>query len=84
MKLSHTMLWLDENNGDNTLMFLLAAKHCLHRTKDFSASPAAVPVRSLRVHKKLGEDTARTGPKGCPTPCSIMLNSNSWGKEGGR
>jgi len=35
------------------------------------------------VHKKLGEDTARTTdlnrPKGFSIPCDIVLSSKSWG-----
>lgn len=40
---------------------LAFAEQCLHRTKAFSASYLNTPVRRLRVHKKLGGNTDRTG-----------------------
>lgn len=49
---------------------------------------AALPVRRLEVHKKLGVDTARTAdpdwPKRCSIPYNIKVSDKSWSKEEGR
>ena len=83
------MFWIfDENSGDDTQKFLVVAKQCLHKAKDFSTSCAALLERRLRVHTELGGDTARAADsewlKGCPIPCGFVLNNKSWAKEEGR
>jgi len=59
------------------------AEQCLHAVNAFFTSRTALPVRSLGLLKKLGEDTTGTadpnGPKGYPIPYDVKLSNKSWG-----
>ena len=55
------MFWIViENQCDNTPMLSVVAERYLYRVKDFSTSCAALSMRRLGKHKKLGGTTARS------------------------
>lgn len=62
---------------------LANAEQCLYSDKAFSAFYTTPPVRTLRVHKKLGSNTVRTAdPNGQSfIPHDIMFSIQSWEKE---
>lgn len=53
-------LYFGEQKFDDTPIFWLLLRKTCTKTRDFAASYAALPVRSLGVQEEQEEDTTRT------------------------
>lgn len=79
------MLWICDENRHTDALFI--AEQCLHSVKVFSASPTALPVSGLGVHKRLRGETAGrddpSWPKRYSKPYGAMLSSETGHGGGG-